>query len=36
MVNILDRIFLKILGQDNEIIQVDWRNPPERIREWLK
>ncbi len=36
MVNILDRIFLRILGQDDKMIKVNWRNPPERISEWLK
>lgn len=36
MVNILDRIFLRILGQDDKMIKVDWRNPSEKMKEWLK
>lgn len=36
MVNILDRIFLRILGHDDKMIKVDWRNPSERMKEWLK
>lgn len=36
MVNVLDRIFLRILGQDDKTIKVNWRNPSERMREWLK
>jgi len=36
MINILDRIFLRILGHDDKMIKVDWINPSEKIREWLK
>ena len=36
MVNILDRIFLRILGQNDKMIKVDWINPSEKMREWLK
>ena len=36
MVNMLDRIFLKILGQDDKTIKVDWRNPSEKMKNWLK
>jgi hypothetical protein len=36
MINILDRIFLGILGQDSKQIIVNWRNPSEQMKEWLK
>jgi hypothetical protein len=36
LVNMLDRIFLKILGFDDNPIKIDWRNPPEHIVNWLK
>lgn len=35
MINILDRIFLKILGFDDNMIKIDWRNPSGEIKEWL-
>jgi hypothetical protein len=36
MVNILDRIFLSILGLDDKQIRIDWRKPPQKIADWLK
>lgn len=36
MINVLDRIFLRILGQDDKMITVDWRKPSEKMKEWLK
>jgi len=36
MINILDRIFLRLLGQDDKMIKIDWRNPSEKMKEWLK
>ena len=35
VVNILDRIFLRILGQDDKLIKIDWRNPSEKMKEAL-
>jgi hypothetical protein len=35
MINILDRIFLRILGFDDNMIKIDWRNPSVEIKEWL-
>jgi len=36
MINILDRIFFRIIGHDDKIIKVDWRNPSEKMKDWLK
>lgn len=36
MINILDRIFLSILGLDDNQIRIDWRNPSEKMIEWLR
>jgi hypothetical protein len=35
MVNVLDRIFLRIIGQDDSLIRVDWRNPSEKMKDAL-
>lgn len=35
MINILDRIYLRILDLDDKMIRVDWRNPSDEIKEWL-
>lgn len=35
MVNILDRIFLRIIGLDDKMIKVDWRNPSDTIKKAL-
>jgi hypothetical protein len=35
IVNVLDRIFLRILGLDDNLIKIDWRNPSEEMKEWL-
>lgn len=36
LVNMLDRIFLKILVQDDQSIRINWRKPPKFILNWLK
>jgi hypothetical protein len=36
MVNVLDRFFLRLLEQDDKLIRIDWRNPSEKMIEWLK
>lgn len=35
LVNMLDRIFLRVVGYDDTVIRINWRKPPERIVNWL-
>lgn len=36
LINMLDRIFLRVIGCEDTLIRINWRDPPKRILDWLK